>query len=60
MQRKEKQVKGKALHILNMNTGANKLSYLCSSQFTPEEILPATNWLTGWTSYSSNADAVAQ
>jgi hypothetical protein len=60
MEWKEKQVKGKALCILNMNTGASKLSYLCSGQFTPEKIFPATHWLTGWMSYSSNADAVAQ
>jgi len=60
MQWKEKQVEGKALCKLNMSSGVSKLSFLCSGQFTPEEIVPATHWLTGWMSYISNADAVAQ
>jgi hypothetical protein len=60
MQWKEKQVEGKALRILNMSTGVSKLSYLCSGQFTPGETVPATHRLTGWMSYISNADAVAQ
>jgi hypothetical protein len=51
MQWKEKQLERKALWILNVNTGASKLSYLCSGQFTPEEIVPATHWLAGWMSY---------
>ena len=60
IQRREKQVEGKALCVLNMSPGESKLSYLCSGQFTPEETVPATQWLTGWMSHISNADAVAQ
>lgn len=56
----EKWVGGKALCTLNMSTGEIKLSDSYSGQFNPEEIIPATHWLTGRMSYISNADAAAQ